>query len=582
MKKWLFLLILGCFLLLTCGMTTAWADWVYTWERTGSASSLNSSISTQSYYYDGISSGKAVFRTLINDKHADGKQNYATLYCECKEPPQTIVSGETVSLEMSLHGNISRCDMKNGIFLSYQIFFGDAGLDRAGALASGYNRFDDESGDSYPFKTYSKTGTFSETSVLSESMPTSTTEGETISIYFVNNIGMMEWKYKLKKTAEGEPASGRGDTGFGSASDTSLQPDSSCTFDVVSDSENPGYYVKPEYSEYTIDLNASNQLARIHYVISSYTENKYFSVAFWTQNGKSKYLELNDYDYGELKFYDDGVYTRSGYFEVKGVACGKTVMEFYVQDNSEESSKFYNRKFVTVNVIDSSQTSAEEQAEPDSETTVKKGTVLKNSSASYKVLDGLKNVSYTAPAKKTLTKAVVPTTVKINGTAYKVASIAANAFKGMKKLTTVTIGKNVTSIGANAFSGCKALTKVSIGAGVKTIGKNAFLNCVKLKTVSGGKGLTTIGASAFSGCKLLSKITLYAKVKKIGAKAFYKCSKLKTITVKTSKLTSKTVGANAFKGIYGKATIKVPKAKLKAYTTLLKKKGIGKNVKVKK
>ena len=188
----------------------------------------------------------------------------------------------------------------------------------------------------------------------------------------------------------------------------------------------------------------------------------------------------------------------------------------------------------------------------------------------------------TSPRNKDITSLTIPATVKIGGKARKVTKINANAFKGCSKLKTVTIGKNVTSIGANAFSGCKALAKVSIGAGVKTIGKNAFLNCVKLKTVSGGKGLTTIGASAFSGCKALTKITLYGKVKKIGAKAFYKCSKLKTITVKTSKLTSKTVGANAFKGIYAKAAIKVPKAKLKAYTTLLKKKGVGKNVKITK
>ena len=109
-----------------------------------------------------------------------------------------------------------------------------------------------------------------------------------------------------------------------------------------------------------------------------------------------------------------------------------------------------------------------------------------------------------------------------------------------------------------------------------------WLDTEALKTVSGGKTVTTIGSAAFSGCKVLAKITIYGKVKKIGAKAFYKCSKLKTITIKTSKLTSKTVGANAFKGIYAKAAIKVPKAKRKAYTTLLKKKGVGKKVKITK
>ncbi len=142
----------------------------------------------------------------------------------------------------------------------------------------------------------------------------------------------------------------------------------------------------------------------------------------------------------------------------------------------------------------------------------------------------------TKPKNKNITKLAVPATVKIGGKARKVTKISANAFKGCSKLTTVTIGKNVTSIGTGAFSGCRNLTKITIGAGVKTIGKNAFLNCKKLKT----------------------------------------------IVIRTSKLTSKKVGANAFKGIYAKAVIKVPKAKLKAYTTFLKKRGIGKKVKITK
>ena len=140
----------------------------------------------------------------------------------------------------------------------------------------------------------------------------------------------------------------------------------------------------------------------------------------------------------------------------------------------------------------------------------------------------------TGPKDKKITKLTIPATVKIGGKARKVTKIAANAFKGCGKLTAIAIGKNVTTIGAGAFSGCKNLTRVTIGPGVKTIGKTAFLNC----------------------------------------------SKLKTITIKTSKLTVKTVGANAFKGINAKAKIKVPKAKLKIYTALLKKKGIGKNVKI--
>ena len=71
-------------------------------------------------------------------------------------------------------------------------------------------------------------------------------------------------------------------------------------------------------------------------------------------------------------------------------------------------------------------------------------------------------------------------------------------------------------------------------------------------------------------------------MKKIGKNAFLNCAKLKTISIKSTKLTAKTVGANAFKGINGRAVIKVPGAKLKAYKILLKKKGAGSKVKITK
>lgn len=92
--------------------------------------------------------------------------------------------------------------------------------------------------------------------------------------------------------------------------------------------------------------------------------------------------------------------------------------------------------------------------------------------------------------------------------------------------------------------------------------------------------ITEIGSSAFTSCKKLQKVTIGENVTKIGKKAFYKCSKLKTITVKSKKL--KSAGKNAFKGIYKKAVIKVPKSKLKNYKKLLKKKGQSSKVKIKK
>ena len=57
---------------------------------------------------------------------------------------------------------------------------------------------------------------------------------------------------------------------------------------------------------------------------------------------------------------------------------------------------------------------------------------------------------------------------------------------------------------------------------------------------------------------------------------------MKSITVKTSKLNKKNVGAKAFKGTHKKATFKVPKKKLTAYKKLLKSKGAGSKAKFKK
>lgn len=140
---------------------------------------------------------------------------------------------------------------------------------------------------------------------------------------------------------------------------------------------------------------------------------------------------------------------------------------------------------------------------------------------------GLKNAS--------VTKVVIYNSVNLGGKNYTVTSVAANAFKGNKKITSVVIKKNLLKIGKNAFANCKKLKKVTI-------------NSIKL---------TTIQVKAFSGC-----------------------SKLKSIVIKSKVL--KKVGKNAFKGIHKKAVVKVPSAKLKAYTKLLAKKGQSSTVKIKK
>ena len=215
-----------------------------------------------------------------------------------------------------------------------------------------------------------------------------------------------------------------------------------------------------------------------------------------------------------------------------------------------------------------------------------------------------KTVKYvvTGSEKDTL---VVPDSISINGEVYKVTAVASDAFKGNDTAKKIVVGDNVKTIGANAFSNCKNLSQVTLGKNVTTIGANAFSNCNKMTKITLGKNVTTIGKNAFGGCTMLSSVTLPsklskieekafykctklksitipAKVKKIGKKAFYGCKNLKKITIKTTKLTKKNVGSNAFKGINSKATIKVPKKKLKSYKQMLRAKGVGSKAKIKK
>ena len=200
---------------------------------------------------------------------------------------------------------------------------------------------------------------------------------------------------------------------------------------------------------------------------------------------------------------------------------------------------------------------------------------------------------------------VVPNSVVINGDVYIVTAVAGDAFKGNDKAKQIVVGDNVKTIGANAFSNCKNLSQVTLGKNVTSIGANAFSNCKKMSKVTIGKNVTSIGKNAFGGCTKLRSVTLPSKLSKIDEKAFYKCTNLKSITIpskvkkigknafngcknlksitiKTTKLTKKSVGSNAFKGINSKATIKVPKKKLKSYKSLLKAKGVSSKAKIKK
>ena len=168
----------------------------------------------------------------------------------------------------------------------------------------------------------------------------------------------------------------------------------------------------------------------------------------------------------------------------------------------------------------------------------KKGTKIKgNDGSTYIVTSGkgkTPTVQYTAPKSTAKGTVTIPAKAKVDGVSYRVTSIADNAFKNNKKITKVVIGSNIVTIGKNAFAKCTNITSIVIGKNVTKIEKNAF----------------------------------------------YGCRKLKKITIKSEKLTSKSVAKNAFSRIGKKTVIKVPTSKYKAYKKMLYTKGLNKKVRI--
>ena len=154
--------------------------------------------------------------------------------------------------------------------------------------------------------------------------------------------------------------------------------------------------------------------------------------------------------------------------------------------------------------------------------------------------------------------------------------------------TTTPIAKKGAKVVDTKTKSTFTVTKTGESGGTVTYtkinNKKATKVTVPQKVTINGRSykVTSIAANAFKNCKKLKSITISNQVKSIGKNAFAGCKALKKITIKSTLLTKKSVGAKAFKGINAKAVIKVPAKKLKAYKALLKTKGIGKKVKVKK
>ncbi len=142
---------------------------------------------------------------------------------------------------------------------------------------------------------------------------------------------------------------------------------------------------------------------------------------------------------------------------------------------------------------------ANQSTTPNVKEKPEKGKTYTYKNMRYKVT-GSKTVTFMKPVDKNVKKVTVPGKVKILGKWFKVTKINKKACYNYKKLTTVTIGNNVSVIGDQAFAKCKKLKVVTLGKGVTTIGKQSFAGDTSIsKFKIRGTKLKNIKKGAFKG-----------------------------------------------------------------------------------
>ena len=171
---------------------------------------------------------------------------------------------------------------------------------------------------------------------------------------------------------------------------------------------------------------------------------------------------------------------------------------------------------------------------------------------SINIQEGVKTIESIAFSDCTaLTSVKLPDSVETIGSIDDYFS-SDGVFYGCSKLTTVTLGKNLTTIGSGTFKKCTKLSTVEFaGQNIAEIGHSAFAEtalenivipnkvkeirehtfeyCKSLSSVTFPENLETIDETSFIGCSVLTNIKIPDKVTSIGSKAFEDCTSLENV-----------------------------------------------------
>lgn len=151
---------------------------------------------------------------------------------------------------------------------------------------------------------------------------------------------------------------------------------------------------------------------------------------------------------------------------------------------------------------------------------------------------------------------IIPKTISVGGTTYRVTAIGQQAFRNCTNLSDVTLNTNIESIESLAFIDCSKLTNVySVPSGLKKIGSYAFYGCSALKSINLPNKVESIGTYAFKGCSALTSIAIPNSVTTLGSNVFENCTGIKTVTIGAG-LTD--LSGGVFKGCTGLTSIEIP------------------------
>ncbi len=123
-----------------------------------------------------------------------------------------------------------------------------------------------------------------------------------------------------------------------------------------------------------------------------------------------------------------------------------------------------------------------------------------------------KTVFYAQSAKGAKGSLKILDNIKVCGKTYKVYGISSEAFKGNKKITSVTIGKNVVKIGKKSFYKCSRLKNVKIySKSLNYVGSKAFYGNAKKLKVKVPKSRLSKYKKMIKKAKTSSRITVTKK-----------------------------------------------------------------------